>query len=64
MSGARDDLKQWISVGPDFYNDRSELVVLNEVLLREDHLYIPPPLRTQVLGVFHKAHQSKTVWGL
>merc|ERR1712130_20311 len=59
-SGARDDPKQWITVGPDFYNVRSELVVLHEVLLRGYRLYVPPPLRPQVLGVFHKAHQSKT----
>merc|ERR1711951_329483 len=59
-SGAIDNPKQWINVGPDFYNVRSELVVLHEVLLRWDRLYVPPPLRTQVLGVFHKAHQSKT----
>ena len=59
-SGARDDPKQWINVGPDFYNVRSELVVLHEGLLRGDCLYSPPPLRTQVLGVFLKAHQSKT----
>ena len=28
--------------------------------MRGERLYIPPPLRTQVLGVIHKAHQSKT----
>ena len=44
-SGAIDDPKQWIKVGPDFYNVRSELVVLHEVLLREDRLYVPPLLR-------------------
>ena len=33
-SGAIDDPKQWINVGPDFYNVRSELVVLHEVLLK------------------------------
>lgn len=56
-SGQTEDSKQWVRVRPDFYNVRSDLTVLNEILMKGKHLHIPPSLRTKVLGVFH---QSKT----
>ena len=57
VSGQTEDPKQWVTVRPDFYNVRSDLTVLNEILMKGEHLHIPPSLRTRVLGVFH---QSKT----
>ena len=45
-SGAIDDPNKWVSVGPDFYNVRSELVSLNEILLKGEPLYIRHSLRT------------------